>query len=417
MAVVLHKIRTVMRMIFKVSYYVRSNYENKQGKSPLMIRIFLNGEMLNVGSSGICIDKKLWNNATNRVKGRSGEVLNLNAQLDNISNSLQTIFKKHEFDEDLTLDKIKSIFLGKNKEKTTFLEFYDKYLEDVKSQVGVGKSIALYHKYSAARNHFAEFLHIKYGRKDLMPGELTHIIIHDFEIYLRTVVCLKPNSATKTLKFFKTVVIFAQKCGVMTHDPFLNHHFHLEPVDRGFLTDEEIQRIMQKKFPTPRLEAVRDAFIFSCFCGLAYIDMANLTHDNIVTLDGKEWIMTKRQKTNVQSNILLLDIPKKIIEKYKGKTKNGRLIPILSNQRMNSYLKEIADVCGINKNLTYHLARHTFATMSLSKGVPIETVSKMLGHTNIKTTQIYARITNKKIEEDMMQLADKLNKFEESATI
>lgn len=145
--------------------------------------------------------------------------------------------------------------------------------------------------------------------------------------------------------------------------------------------------------------------------------MANLTHDNIVTLDGKEWIMTKRQKTNVQSNILLLDIPKKIIEKYEGKTKNGRLIPILSNQRMNSYLKEIADVCGINKNLTYHLARHTFATMSLSKGVPIETVSKMLGHTNIKTTQIYARITNKKIEEDMMQLADKLNKFEESATI
>ena len=133
-----------MRMIFKVSYYVRSNYENKQGKSPLMIRIFLNGEMLNVGSSGIYIDKKLWNNSTNRVKGRGSESLNLNAQLDNISNSLQMIFKKHEFDEDLTLDKIKSIFLGKNKVKTTFVEFYDKYLEDIKAQVGAGKSIALY---------------------------------------------------------------------------------------------------------------------------------------------------------------------------------------------------------------------------------------------------------------------------------
>lgn len=130
-----------MRMIFKVSYYVRSNYENKQGKSPLMIRIFLNGEMLNVGSSGIYIDKKLWNNSTNRVKGRGSESLNLNAQLDNISNSLQMIFKKHEFDEDLTLDKIKSIFLGKNKVKTTFVEFYDKYLEDIKAQVGAGKSI------------------------------------------------------------------------------------------------------------------------------------------------------------------------------------------------------------------------------------------------------------------------------------
>lgn len=251
-----------MKMIFKVSYYVRSNYENKQGKSPLMIRIFLNGEMLNVGSSGICIDKKLWDSSTSRMKGRSSEYLNLNAQLDNISSSLQTIFKKHEFDEDLTLDKIKSIFLGKNKVKTTFVEFYDKYLEDIKAQVGAGKSIALYHKYSAARKHFVNFLHTKYGRKDLMPGELTHLIIHDFEIYLRTVVALKPNSATKTLKFFKIVVIFAQKCGVMTHDPFLNHHFHLEYVDRGFLTDDEIWRIMERDFDIPRLEAVRDIFIF-----------------------------------------------------------------------------------------------------------------------------------------------------------
>lgn len=400
-----------MRMIFKVSYYVRSNYENKQGKSPLMIRIFLNGEMLNVGSSGIYIDKKLWNNSTNRVKGRGSESLNLNAQLDNISNSLQMIFKKHEFDEDLTLDKIKSIFLGKNKVKITFVEFYDKYLEDIKAQVGAGKSIALYHKYSAARSHFVNFLHAKYGRKDLMPGELTHLIIHDFEIYLKTVVSLKSNSATKTLKFFKTVVIFAQKCGVMTHDPFLNHHFHLEPVDRGFLTDEEIQRIMQKDFEIPRLEMVRDVFIFSCFCGLAYIDVAHLTQENIITLDNRPWIIINRQKTNVQSNIPLLEIPQMILDKYKGKTKDNRLLPVLSNQKINAYLKEIADLCGIKKRLSYHLARHTFATMLLSKGVPIESVSKMLGHTNIKTTQIYARITNKKIEQDMMQVADKFDGF------
>lgn len=403
-----------MRMIFKVSYYVRSNYENKQGKSPLMIRIYLNGEMLNLGSAGINVDKKLWSNETCRVKGRTSEALRTNAQIDEVSASLQSIFKRHEFDEDLTLDKIKSIYLGKNKEHTSFLEFYDKYLEDVKSQVGKGKSIASYHKYSAVRKHFSNFLQTKYGRKDLMPSELTHVVIHDFDIYLRTVVALKPNSATKTLKFFKTVVIFAQKCGVMTHDPFINHHFHLEHVDRGFLTDEEIKRIMQKEFATPRLEAVRDIFIFSCFCGLAYIDVANLTQENIVTLDGKKWIMTRRQKTNIPSNILLLDIPLMIIEKYKGRTKNGKLLPILSNQKMNNYLKEIADLCGIRKNLTYHLARHTFATMTLSKGVPIESVSKMLGHTNIKTTQIYARITNKKVEQDMMELSGKLNCFNES---
>ena len=400
-----------MRMIFKVSYYVRSNYENKQGKSPLMIRIFLNGKMLNLGSSGLSVDKKLWNNATSRMKGRTVEALNTNAQLDHISHSLQAIFKQYEDDADLTLDKIKSIYLGKDKPRTTFLEFFDKYLEDAKSLIGLGKTKATYDKYSATKKHFVKFLDLKYGRKDIQPKELTHIMVHEFDIYLRTVGGLKSNSATKTLKFFKTVVIFAQKSGVLSHDPFINHHFHLEHVDRGFLTDDEIRRIMQKKFSTVRLEQVRDVFIFSCFCGLAYIDVANLTEDNIVELDGKKWIMTKRQKTNIPSNILLLDIPLKIIDKYKGKTKNGKLLPILSNQKMNSYLKEIADVCGIKKTLTYHLARHTFATMTLSKGVPIESVSKMLGHTNIKTTQIYARITNKKIEEDMTKLAEKLESF------
>ena len=400
-----------MRMIFKVSYYVRSNYENKQGKSPLMIRIFLNGEMLNLGSSGLNIDKKLWNNSTSRMKGRTAEALNVNAQLDKISISLQDIFKQYKDDPDLSLDKITSVYLGKDRPKTTFLEFYDKYLEDVKFMIGAGKTKATYDKYSATKKHFMKFLELKYGRKDIRPKELTHVMIHDFDIYLRTTGGLKSNSATKTLKFFKTIVIFAQKCGIMSHDPFVNHHFHLEYVDRGFLTDEEIQVIMKKEFPTQRLEQVRDVFIFSCFCGLAYIDVANLKEDNIVELDGKKWIMTKRQKTNIPSNILLLDIPLKIIDKYKGKTKGGKLLPILSNQKMNSYLKEIADVCGIKKTLTYHCSRHTFATMTLSKGVPIESVSKMLGHTNIKTTQIYARITNKKIEEDMTKLAEKLESF------
>lgn len=203
--------------------------------------------------------------------------------------------------------------------------------------------------------------------------------------------------------------------GVLLHDPFMNHRFHLEPVNRGFLTDEEILLIANKEIGIPRLELVRDIFIFSCFTGLAYIDVSNLTPDHIVTLGDKQWIMTQRQKTSVETNILLLDIPKAIIDKYCDNPaypkRENKLFPILSNQKMNAYLKEIADLCGIKKNLTFHLARHTFATMSLSKGVPMESVSKMLGHTNIKTTQIYARITNKKIEHDMEELAGKLGKF------
>ena len=191
----------------------------------------------------------------------------------------------------------------------------------------------------------------------------------------------------------------------------MNKRFHTQDSNRGFLTDEEIQRIIGKEISIPRLDLVRDIFIFSCFSGLAYIDVSNLTEDNIVELDGREWIMTRRQKTRVATNIILLDIPKRIIEKYAPVRKNGHLLPILSNQKMNAYLKEIADLCNIRKPLSFHMARHTFATMSLSKGVPIESVSKMLGHTNIKTTQIYARITNKKIEQDMLKLSDKLDIF------
>jgi site-specific recombinase XerD len=169
---------------------------------------------------------------------------------------------------------------------------------------------------------------------------------------------------------------------------------------------------MSKQFDVKRLEHVRDIFVFSCFTGLAYIDVSNLTEENIVTLGGTDWIMTKRQKTSITENVPILDVAREIINKYHSSAdRNGRLLPILSNQKMNAYLKEIADLCGIKKRLSYHMARHTYATLLLSKGVPMETVSKLLGHTNIKTTQIYARITNKKIEQDVMRVADQLNAF------
>ena len=169
---------------------------------------------------------------------------------------------------------------------------------------------------------------------------------------------------------------------------------------------------MKKHFDIERLELVKNIFIFSCFTGLAYIDVYNLTYDKIVTVEDRQWLITKRYKTSVDENVMLLDIPLAIIRKYYDiNRKGGKVFPMMSNQRINSYLKEIADLCGIKKNLTFHMARHTFATMSISKGVPMESISKMLGHTNIRTTQIYARITNKKVEHDMEELAGKLGKF------
>ena len=396
-----------MRQSFKVSFYLRSNYENKEGKSPVMLRIFLGGAMSNLGSTKIFVDKAQWNSRTSRQKGRSSEALAVNASLDAISTSLHSLYHKYQDDQTISLDKLRSAYLGQVQEFSTFLPVFDKFIDDIRQHVG--------HIISKER-HFFEYLVHRYKRKDIGLVEFTPAIIQDFELYLTTVALCAYNTAVKKMKTLKTVTIYALKRGYLLQDPFRDHHFHLAPVDRGFLTDEEILRIANKELTIPRLELVRDLFLFSCFTGLAYIDVANLRREHLVTLDGKAWIMTRRKKTSVESNILLLDIPKAIIEKYSSSTtsKDGKLFPILSNQKMNAYLKEIADVCGVQKRLTFHLARHTFATMSLSKGVPMESVSKMLGHTNIKTTQIYARITSKKIEHDMEQLAGKLDKFNEA---
>ena len=405
----------MMKSIFRVVFYLRSNYVNKEGKTSVMLRIYLNNERLSLGSTGISVKSSQWDKEKERIKGRTIEALNTNLQLDNIASGLQSIFRRIEMSDVVSLERIKSEFLGKKEEIDTLMQLFEKHNGDVAKQVGVSVGKATLQKYNVCKRHFSEFLEKQYKRSDLKLTELTYVVIREFDLYLRTEVGQNPNTATKTMKTFKTITLLGQKMGVLLHDPFMNHRFHIEPVNRGFLTDEEILLIANKDLGISRLELVRDIFIFSCFTGLAYIDVSNLTPDHIVTLGDKQWIMTQRQKTSVETNVLLLDIPKAIIAKYGGKTyRNGKLFPMLTNQKTNSYLKEIADICGIKKNLTFHLARHTFATMSLSKGVPMESVSKMLGHTNIRTTQIYARITNKKIEHDMEELADKLYKFNDA---
>ena len=405
----------MMKSIFRVVFYLRSNYVNKEGKTSVMLRIYLNNERLSLGSTGISVKSSQWDKEKERIKGRTTEALNTNLQLDNIASGLQSIFRRIEMSDVVSLERIKSEFLGKKEEIDTLMQLFEKHNGDVAKQVGVSVGKATLQKYNVCKRHFSEFLEKQYKRSDLKLTELTYVVIREFDLYLRTEVGQNANTATKTMKTFKTITLLGQKMGVLLHDPFMNHRFHIEPVNRGFLTDEEILLIANKDLGISRLELVRDIFIFSCFTGLAYIDVSNLTPDHIVTLGDKQWIMTQRQKTSVETNVLLLDIPKAIIAKYGGKTyRNGKLFPMLTNQKTNSYLKEIADICGIKKNLTFHLARHTFATMSLSKGVPMESVSKMLGHTNIRTTQIYARITNKKIEHDMEELADKLDKFNDA---
>ena len=401
-----------MRRNFKIVFYMRGNYVNKEGKSAIMLRLSLDGKRITIGATGIAVTPSLWEMQQQRLRGRSTEAMQVNHQLDVIRAELLDISNRLEVEGRLSLGAVRSAYLREDAQELTIGWLFDKHIETIKEQVGVNLSATSYHKYDLCKSRFMAMLEARYKCQDIRLDELTPVMIENYHIYLTTVVGHCHNTATKTLKTLKTVMYYGKKLGVIQHDPFLGVKFHLDPVDRGFLTEEELERIMKKNFSVRRLELVRDIFVFACFTGLSYIDVSGLTYQNLVTLNGTEWIIAKRQKTNTPINVVLLKVAKQLIKKYENdKQRKNRVFPMISNQKMNSYLKEIGDLCGINKNMSFHLARHTFATMTLSMGVPIESVSKMLGHTNIKTTQIYARITNKKIEQDMKDFAQKVSNF------
>lgn len=399
---------------FKVSFFLHSK-RNKEGKQLVQVRINLNGSRMFLCGTDICLSASDWDSKLERVKLKTAEGRMINNRLESLESEVLHIFHKHEYDQNLSLDLIKSIYKGSVatvNAKESFMKFFERHVEDRKAEVGSKISSSCYYKYSLTYRHFVDFLKDEYQRTDISFCELDYTIITSFERYMRKTLpeCCN-NTLMRKMRVLKTIMIDARKHGMLNRDPFAGYKVHFTPTNRGFLEDEEVQRLIEKEFHSKRLEQVRDFFLFSIFTGLAYTDIKNLTSKNIVELNDRIWIIKSREKTDVSSHIPMLPMAASIIEKYKGQCKDEHLLPIPSNQKMNSYLKEIADFCGIDKRLTCHLGRHTFATMTLSKGVPIESVSHMLGHTSIRTTQIYARITAKKIEQDMDVFASKIGGF------
>ena len=402
---------------FRILFYVRKNQVNKEGKASIMIRLTINGDTSQF-SSKLEVEPELWDVKGQKMSGSSLKARQLNSLLDDVRTSLKNHFHDIETHEAyVTAEKVRNAFLGITIRQQTLLGTFRKHNEDVQKLVGISKSAATYAKYDRCMRRLEEFMQAKYRIKDIALKEISHVFITDFETYLRTESGCNENTTAKFMQTFRMIIIMAKNNGWIFADPFINYKIRLKRVDRGYLTESEIKKILKKQFTCKRLEQVRDIFIFACFTGLAYIDVRNLTKENIQTsFDGKLWIMTARQKTDTAVTVPLLKVPQAILKKYEGTQPDGRLLPVLSNQKLNSYLKEIGDLCGITKNITFHLARHTFATtMTLAKGVPIETVSKMLGHTNIITTQIYARITNDKIGRDMQVLSGQLGEIEKIA--
>lgn len=252
----------------------------------------------------------------------------------------------------------------------------------------------------------------KYNISDIDITKIDHAFITDYEFWLRSVRNCVNNTAVKYIKNFNKIIKICLANDWLDKNPFANYKSKVKEVERLFLTEDEIQALMNKEFKTERLILVRDIFLFSCFTGLAYIDVKNLTKSHIsIGIDGEKWIFTHRQKTESASKIPILPVTQMIIDKYKNHPEcinKDKLLPILTNQKMNAYLKEIADICEIEKDLTFHIARHTFATtVTLTNGVSIESVSKMLGHKNLRTTQHYAKVLDRKVSEDMEVLRNK----------
>lgn len=394
---------------FSILFYLKRSGLKANGKMPIMGRITVTGQAIQFGAK-VEVNPKLWDVKSGKSVGRTQEVMEVNAILESIKATMTKIYRElQEKEAIVTPERIKNIFFGIEIQQQMLLELFVKHNEDVEKLIGISKSKATFQKYEVTRKHLTNSIRANYNRSDMAIKEINHTFITDFEVYLLTTCACNPNTTAKFMQFLKRIIIIAKNNGWIKADPFANYKIRIKKVDRGYLTQEEVEAIMVKEFSTKRLEQVRDLFVFSCFCGLAYIDVKNLRENNIRTsFDGKLWIIGKREKTDVTFKIPLLDIPQTILNKYKGTLPNGKILPVPSNQKMNAYLKEIGALCGIEKDLTFHLARHTFATLTLSKGVSIESVSKMLGHTNISTTQIYARITDSKISNDMNAFAGKV---------
>ena len=395
-------------------FYLKRVKVNAQGLVPIFHRITVNSMRLDK-STGKYIDASKWSSEMSKVKGNSEEARTINGYLDNLKLKV-VMSERNLISKDITISikTLKNELFGIKEKSRTIIPIFEEHNRKIQELVGFQYAIGTLERYKTSLKHTQDFLLWKYNLSDINIEKIDHAFITEYEFYLRSVRKCANNTAVKYIKNFHKIINQCLANGWLNKDPFVNYKSKIKEVIREYLTEDEIETMMNKSFVSERLALVRDIFVFSCFTGLAYIDVKQLTKNNIsLGIDGDKWIFTTRQKTDTSTKVPLLPMAKAIIDKYENHPiaiNENRLLPILSNQKMNAYLKEIADVCGINKELTFHIARHTFATtVTLSNGVPIETVSKMLGHTNLKTTQHYAKILDKKVSNDMQLLKEKFS--------
>jgi len=399
------------RATFTFLFYIKRTKVLKDGTVPIYARITVNNQRAEFGMQRSVAEDQ-WHAEKGYVLGTTKEVREINSYLDFVKSNM--LLKKREMEEKgkpITPLSPRNYYLGIEDSEKTILEIFRDHNEKCEGLMNIDFAPGTVERYKTCYKHIEGFIKQRYKRNDLALHEITPMFISNFEYYLKKTRNCCHNTTVKYIKNFKKIVRIALANGWMTADPFINVKYHLDDVDMDFLDENELNALLKKQFKFDRLQQVKDTYLFCCFTGLAFIDVKSLVYSDIETRDGTPWIKKRRQKTKNWCHIPLLPPAAQLVKKYKSHPlclKNGCVLPVPSNQKMNAYLKEIADLTGIEKNLSTHTARHTFATtVTLANQISIEVVSKMLGHSSINMTKKYARVVDDLINRDMQKIYGK----------
>ena len=400
-----------------ILFFVLKTKLLKNGEAPVLMRITINGDYDDVRIQR-SVPLNLWNAAKGCSKGRDRASVALNAYIAELHARALEKHKELVLEQALITPKLilKRVF-GKDTEMRTLLGTMREGIKEMETLAGIDYSPVTINRYKNVVKKLQLLIPSYYGKEDVTFHELTPEFIRAFDIYLKTEAGLCRNTIVRYMKCFKKFTNMALAKEWMRKNPFYGYKMEQDETDPVFLTYDELQTVMKKKFTIPRLELVRDVFVFACFTGLSYIDIKTLTHDKIQRMDfaGEEWIITRRTKPRVSSNVPLMEIAKELIERYKGLAGGDLVFPMPSNSVCNRHLKQIAKACGIHKEIGFHLSRHTFATtVYLCNGGTIEALSKILGHKHISTTQIYAEVTNRMVSSDFRAISGNLAAMQRS---
>lgn len=396
---------------FFVSYWLNPNRQ-QDGKSKLYIRIAIDGRRAEIATTYF-IKRSEWDSTHGQVKHNAPHSVLINGFIDHTTSVIKKHFLSHAaYGKNISAKELKDLFLGKDEkvEPKSLLEAFEYHKAKMEAMIKVGKvAKTTLAKYNYCQGKVESFLQFRFKKKDILLTELSLKFVTEFEHFLLVNERMQTNSAHKYIVNLKRIINVAVSVEWIPKNPFDNFKCTYTNPEREILTQTELDAMQDKIIMMPRLAEVRDVFLFCCYTGFAYSDIYKFQQDALsIGIDGEYWLSTIRQKTGTRESVPLLPLPMEIINRYKNHpvcVKFNKLLPVNSNQKYNAYLKEIADLCGIKKVLTSHMVRHTFATtVTLSNGVPLETVSKMLGHTKISTTQIYAKVLDTKVSQDMSAL-------------